>query len=295
MKEKELKEGLPEDSSQGIDRRGFLSAAGAFGATALIHSSAENLFAAEKKIPAKGPSSKEKKEWPVESIDWQKGFYEQKQLTSHGILVKAPKNVHPMALKKAAFIVEKMLENADPEIIERLSPTKLEDAKDVSQIAIIPAGSSLADLPEFKWLKGKLDINRVPYEKVRGAGAVPGQPVSATSEENLMGYPTDAHKMWNVTCHEFGHAIERRAFTEEQHKIWDACFAQNRNKWGNVPGDFLRQMPDNHEYWAKLTQVYFQANDVGNPFLIQQLDPAAYRFLESVYNAKKPQPKKGRR
>ena len=50
MKEKELKEGLPEDSSQGIDRRGFLSAAGAFGATALIHSSAENLFAAEKKI-----------------------------------------------------------------------------------------------------------------------------------------------------------------------------------------------------------------------------------------------------
>lgn len=268
---------------------------GAAGLLAFGVGAANASRAAERKAPAKG-ASKEKKEWPVEAVDWQKNYYTQSEITSQGILVKAPQTVHKQAIKNAVNAVEMMLKEADPEIITRLSPEGSEEAGNVAQIAIVPKTDSITTLPEFRQWQGKISLSGEPYDRVRGLGAVKGQVVTAVCEANLLNLPGNRFYGQNVCYHEFAHAIMNLGFSPEQHEEWKRCHQNGRMAW-DADRDLSRQMHDINEYWAMLSQFSFGKNDKYPPALVTQRDPAAFKFLKSVYQNKQPQQtaKKGRR
>jgi hypothetical protein len=196
-----------------------------------------------------------------------------------GILIKAPASVDPKALKAAGAIVSVMLQRDD--ILGRMHARK-------AALAIIPRSQFMTALPEFAYLHGKKDPNGNPYDSfaVRGGGGIPSQPVTATSEENLLRLKGDPWAAENTTYHEFAHGMMNLGFSEEQLHRWRDIYksAKQRNLF---PGAFAMKNAD--EYWAELSQSFFGVNnEINGPAFIKQHDPGAYEFLESVYGARKP-------
>ena len=192
-----------------------------------------------------------------------------------GIEIKAPRVVSPKAFVPAKRAVTIMLTER-PDIAKRM-----EDQN--AAIAIIPQKRFITMLPEYAKWSGKNDPNGSPYDsfKVRGAGAVPKQPVTATSEENLLRLPGDPFAKESVICHEFAHAIMNLGFSEEESKEWKSIYKDAKQK-NTFAGAFAMTNAD--EYWAELSQSYFGVNnEINNPLLIRKPDPTAYRFLESIY------------
>ena len=196
-----------------------------------------------------------------------------------GIEIKAPRAVSPDALKVANRAATIML-RARPDIAKRMKDLK-------AAIGIIPRNAFITVLPEYSNLSGKKDSNGNPYDsfKIRGAGAVPGQPVTATSEENLLRLKGDPFAAESVTCHEFAHAIMNLGFTAKDKQRWTVIYS-NAKQRNLFPGTFAMTNAD--EYWAELSQSYFGVNnEINSPVLISHQDPDAFHFLESVYGKAK--------
>lgn len=151
-------------------------------------------------------------------------------------------------------------------------------------LAIIPKDSFVTELPEFAWLSGQTDRNGNAYDSfaIRGLGAVRGQPVTATSEENLLGLAGDPFRAESIAHHEFAHAVMNLGFTAADLGRWTQIYdAAVQN--GTFPGTFAMVHQD--EYFAELTQSYFSVNnEIGGPTAIQSADPDAFGFLEEVYS-----------
>jgi hypothetical protein len=232
------------------------------------------LFACAMPWPALGqeiPHSTLKQDRSVADAD---SFYMRRQEIK-GIEIKAPISVHPDALKAAGQVVAKMLANRS-DIADRMKERK-------AGLAIIPHDRFITALPEFARLSNKNDPNGNPYDsfKVRGAGGVPGQPVTATSEENLLRSNKDPFAAENITVHEFAHGIMNLGFTDDERRQWLGIYDRAKQR-KLFPGAFAMTNPD--EYWAELSQSYFGVNnEINGPLIISQRDPEAFRFLEGVY------------
>lgn len=205
-----------------------------------------------------------------------------------GIGIKAPATVDKKALEAAKVIIKEMLENARPDVRERLVARK-------AALGIVPKDRFVTALPEFARLSGGKDVNDNEYDsfKVRGLGAVIGQPVSAVSEESLLRLNNDPFKGMSVTHHEFGHAVMNLGFSEADHVRWKAIYhnaaAKKLLKDNGGSGRFAMGNAD--EYWAVLTTAYFSVNwdELSGPDVIREKDPDAFKFIELVYG---PSPKR---
>lgn len=196
-----------------------------------------------------------------------------------GILIKAPAAVDPRALVEAAFIVSNMLQRQD--IIARMSQRH-------AALAIIPRHAYVTCLPDFASLRGQHDASGNAYDSfdIRGLGAARDAlvPVSATSEENLL--HLDSDPFWTplaasgVTYHQFGHTIMNVGFSDEELVEWKKIY-DNAKKRNLFPGKFA--MKSANEYWAELSSAFFGANPDIRRHAVRRRDPAAYKFLESVY------------
>ena len=192
-----------------------------------------------------------------------------------GIVIKAPESVAPQALQNAQEVVAQML-SGRPGIRDRL-------ASQVAAVAIIPRDAYVTVLPEFSYLSGRLDRNREPYDSfaTRGLGGVTGQPVTATSEENILMLPGDPFAGESILHHEFAHAIMNMGFTDEDRERWSTIY-EEAVAAGRFRDTFAITRPD--EYFAKLSQAYFSFNDeIGDPADILAEDPNAHAFLRDVY------------
>ena len=150
-------------------------------------------------------------------------------------------------------------------------------------IAIIPQASYVTALPEFAYLSGGIDRNGNTYDSfsIRGLGAVQGQPVTATSEENLLQLPDDPFWCESVTHHEFAHAIMNLGFTPDDRARWSELY-QEAEALDFFPGTSARA--DQDEYFAELTQSYFDVNcDVGGPGAVETQHAGAFDFLRFLY------------
>ncbi|MEO2036323.1 MAG: hypothetical protein ABGZ35_29975 [Planctomycetaceae bacterium] len=202
-----------------------------------------------------------------------------------GIELKAPKTVDPAALKVAKQGISNMLQNR-PDIAGRMKARR-------ASLAIIPRAGFITVLPEFRHFSGKNDPNGNPYDSfnVRGAGGIPAQPVTATSEENLLRLKGDPFAAENITCHEFAHAIMNLGFSVDEQRSWKAIYkaAKQNNLF---PGAFAMTNAD--EYWAELSQSYFGVNnEINGPLAIRQHDSDAFRFLERIYGSDSSKAKNG--
>jgi hypothetical protein len=192
-----------------------------------------------------------------------------------GIEIKAPPSVDPRALHKAEEIIYMMLVDIRPDIKERLVAKK-------AALAIIPRDKFVTSLPEFSHLSGKIDINGNPYDsfKIRGLGAK-SQPVSATSEENLLNLSNDPFEAEDITVHEFAHAVMNLGFSSEDIRKINDLYVNARAD-GKFRGTFAMSRVD--EFWAELSQSYFSVNnEIGGPDQILTNDPNSYKFLKQIY------------
>lgn len=204
------------------------------------------------------------------------------QVAEQGILIKAPSDVDKAALAAAAAVVRQMLGHARPDIRARLAKSK-------AAIGIAPKNRYVTALPEFAYQSGRKDANGNDFDsfKIRGLGAVAGQPVTATAEENLLNLQGDSMQGMSVTHHEFAHAIMNLGFSYADRAAWTRIYrngaAGKRFKDCGREGRFAMGNPD--EYWAVLSTAYFSRNwsDLNTPETVKSHDAAAYRFIESVY------------
>jgi hypothetical protein len=212
------------------------------------------------------------------------------QFVEQGILIKAPASVDRSALSAAAVIVTQMLGNVRPDIRARLVASK-------AAIAITPKDRYVTALPEFARQSGRKDTTGREYDsfKIRGLGAVVGQPVTATAEENLLHLSGDTMKGMSVTHHEFAHAVMNIGFNKADRVAWEKIYRNGEAgklfKDCGAEGDFAMHNPD--EYWAVLSTAYFSRNwpVLNTPAIIVSHDLAAYEFLRSIYGPPSQPPK----
>ena len=178
-----------------------------------------------------------------------------------GILVKTPDAVDPRALDVAADTVRLMLGHRQ-DIARRM-------AEAGAALAIIPKGSYITEIPELAYLRGRLDPNGNPYDSftVRGAGGIPEQPTTVTSEENLLDLEEDWTRFWaeDITIHEWAHAIENLGFDHNARREWRELFDRAREA-GLWPGTFAMAVDGGREFFAELSQSFFDVNnEIGGP------------------------------
>ncbi len=204
-------------------------------------------------------------------------------LDADGITIKATGKVDPQALHAAADVLGTMLADVRPDIRECLPRVG-------AALAIIPKDEYVTTLPEFAPLKGKSDFTGRTYEsfRIRGTGAVIGQPVTATSEENVLGLPGDSHAFVDVTIHEFAHAIENLCLTPQDHTRLQALY--DRASQANIfPNSHA--MADTDEFFAVFTTAYFSATDeLGVERsevreLVRTDAPNIFAFMEGFFDA----------
>lgn len=209
--------------------------------------------------------------------------YYTQSLIASGVLIKAAAKVHPEALEAAAAIVNWMLGSARSDIPACMAASE-------AGLAIIPKDDVVTALPEFARLSGQSDFTGRTYDsfELRGLGAVRGQPVTATSEELLLGLgvPRDPH----VTVHEFAHAIQNLCFTPAADRKWRGFYT--RALQANFrPGS--HQMHDVYEFFAVFSDAYFgvghwPADRSTGRELIRNDFPDIFEALQEIYGSPGP-------
>ena len=219
------------------------------------------------------------------SVTTRPATYYKQFLNIQGITIKAAGKVDPEALYAAADIVDVMLDGRD-DLPKCLANTG-------AGLAIIPKDEYITTVPEFAFLKGKIDhtdpnMDR-PYDSfiIRGAGGVSDQPVSGTSEENLLRLQEDPLGFVDVTIHEYAHAMQNLCFTQGDRQKWNGFYSDARQA-NAFPGEYA--MVNDNEFFAVLTTVYFGATtELGDKAAVRKTleddFPGVWGFLEEIYGA----------
>ena len=195
-----------------------------------------------------------------------------------GVVIKASDDVMPEALYRAAETVDAMMQGR-LDIVECLADKN-------AAVAIAGETEWVTDLPEFRWLSGREDFTGRPYDgfAIRGLGAVAGQPVSATAEENLL-RKSEAYEFIDVTIHEFAHAIENLCLTNPDRRRLNALY---ETVLGTGRIDGTHASADVDEFFAVFSTVYFNATRelywlVEDQDELADVYPDVYSFLWEVY------------
>ena len=83
-----------------------------------------------------------------------------------------------------------------------------------------------------------------------------------TSEENLLGLDEDQTRFWagDITVHEWAHAIENLGLDGTTRGEWRRLFDRAREA-GLWPGPFAMAVDGGKEFFAELTQSFFEVNN----------------------------------
>ena len=212
--------------------------------------------------------------------------YYRQFLSVQDVVIKAKDTVDPAALYAAGDIVNTML-SGRPDIKNCMANVG-------AGLAIIPKDDYLTTLPEFSHLKGTSDFTGRPRDSfaIRGLGAVKGQPVSATSEEQLLGLPKDQYPhnrfphVGLITVHEFAHGLQNLCFTQKDWERWNE-FYDAAKRSGVFPGTHM--MNDVYEFFAVLSTAYFEVTDeIGRGAgrnSVETMFPDAFESLEEIYGS----------
>lgn len=168
-------------------------------------------------------------------------FY-QKYLDLDGLPILGSAKVSDYALREAAWIVRRMLEE-HPEIIKTLA------SNDVRMV-VMAYDEYTTDVPEQADWQPKEYWDR----RARGMG---GQIVSG-AEENLLCFPGDPYSTENILIHEFAHVIQGHGLTAPDFdKRLQQAF-ENARKAGRWEGTYAAT--NSGEYWAEAVQCWFDNN-----------------------------------
>ncbi len=160
-------------------------------------------------------------------------------------------------------------------------------------IAVFAEAETVCDLAYFDDLADRSICTTAPG----GVGGVPGRPVTACSERNLLKLPSDQYGRGtrengeNVCVHEIAHLIMNVGLSDAERSEIRAQYARAKASgvWGT---DYAMQNAD--EYFAEMSQAYFCSNPgvptylhatgVNCPYPLQQKDSESFALMERLYH-----------
>jgi hypothetical protein len=194
-----------------------------------------------------------------------------------GITYVFASTVSDVALKRAKFVVDHMLENL-PDVRASMKKSKF-------KVEIIAKDQVLSDLPDYASFKGGRTRDGRDYDTgTRGLG---GEDMCSIGEENLLCLAQQPYRDEDILVHEFSHSIKFHLGRELSSAI-DAAFQNASDKSLYPSGIYM--IRDAQEYWAEGTQVWFAAtrrSDVNGGFntrdTLRDHDPKLAEMLERVW------------
>ena len=220
---------------------------------------------------------------------WVPTFYS-KYIEADGIAILSSQKVCDRSLQLAYVIVSHMLAKR-PDIRQRLSDLK-------ARAVICSADEKQTDLPEFKQLAGKYAnaAHTRTYDSSCGATGFKDNPVSASSEANLLG-SLEPIKGRSIFIHEFGHLIQNVGLDQETRKRINELYEQARAAHLFLPNSGSPPsyaMSNEMEFFAMATGAWFSAANWQAPFNSAHErnrdtqaahDPELDRILSEIYPA----------
>lgn len=208
-------------------------------------------------------------------------FYQQALLVE-GFPILASKEVSPVALQEAKWIILKML-GERKDILKAL-------AKNKTRFSIMAVAERTVDVPEHSDLTPAMWWNR----RARGLGATKARPSVSCGEENLLGCPGDPYSKENILVHEFAHAIHQMGlvtvdptFDGRLDKVYRRAMATGLWKGKYAANNRM-------EYWAEAVQSWFGTNrppdhdhnHVDNRAELIEYDPGVAKLCAEVFGEK---------
>src|SRR5687767_706655 len=162
------------------------------------------------------------------------GDFYQQHVSAGGFPVLASAKASPFALREAAFLIDRMLDNRK-DVREAMVRNKV-------RFTVMAVGELTTDVPEHSDLEPKEFWDA----RARGLGPTPQRPCVSCGEENLLCLPGDPYSTENILIHEFAHAIHemglsvvdrtfderlRAAFANAKQKdLWKGTYAASDRK-----------------------------------------------------------------
>lgn len=200
------------------------------------------------------------------------------------LYVTATQGVRAAALAEAQRQLDAMLRYR-PDVVASLRAAG-------ALIAVFAEAESVCDLSYFDDLQDRSICTSAPG----GVGGVPGRPVTACSERNLLKLASDQYGRGtrengeNVCVHEIAHLIMNVGLSDAERSEIRAQYARAKASgiWGT---DYVMTNAD--EYFAEISQAYFctnpeiptylHATGVNCPYRLQQKDPESFALMERLY------------
>lgn len=200
-------------------------------------------------------------------------------LDAGGMPILGSAKVHDEALLEAAHVVRAMLARR-PELLGHLGQQRV-------RLVVMATTEMTTDVPEHADLTPRADWDR----RARGLGPTHARPAVSCAEENLLEIAGDPYPTENILVHEFGHAVMEMAMPSSDPSFVPRVRAayEGARSSGLWRGTYA--MENASEYWAELTQSWFDTNrsndafhnDVDTREEVKRYDPAGARLLIEVY------------
>ena len=174
-------------------------------------------------------------------------FYS-KYVDAGGYAVLASERVDDFAVKEAAYLIHKLLEQRS-DVLKTMADSG-------SRMVILAHNEFTTDLPEFAHLNPKAFWDA----RARGTGGSQTDPYCSSAEENLLGYDGDPYSTECILIHELAHNIHLRGmvrldptFDARVKKAYDDAMSAGlwKGKYAST---------NHHEYFAEGVQSWFNNN-----------------------------------
>ncbi|HWG57609.1 MAG TPA: hypothetical protein VN661_01030 [Candidatus Acidoferrales bacterium] len=219
----------------------------------------------------------------IQPIDPPEDGFFTKELSFHGVLIKAPSVVDDQAMY---VLYDRMARETAhlPMVVTNLAASG-------AQIHIIGRNQVTTDLPEWRQDKHvPLDeYNGLTRDqRTRGMGGL----TTSCAEENLLNLPNDRYRGRDICMHEFAHNIEGHGMQPSVRAMFDKQYEISKSKglWLNSYAG------SNHsEYFAELTMWYFGTHGdltmtgpkpENGPEGLKKYDPDAYKLMDDFYSGR---------
>uniref|UniRef100_A0A0G4HKX3 Uncharacterized protein n=1 Tax=Chromera velia CCMP2878 TaxID=1169474 RepID=A0A0G4HKX3_9ALVE len=187
------------------------------------------------------------------------------------------------AVRECKRVLEKMLGDADREVIGRMCDTK------GFAVGIIGRSQVGSDLPPHSFLKNMKTFDGRPFDEgTRGVGGTKHVPLTSVGEENVLMWDVDRYSSESILVHEFAHSVMETGFSSAQAdriaRIYENCLKQR----GCSKSLYMYSTKD--ELWANGSQAWFHAiarTDVNRGIVTRQAlkkeHPDLSELMEEVY------------
>ncbi len=205
-------------------------------------------------------------------------FYK-KSTTANGLPIVSSENVSDVALKEAAYLVDKMIGHRK-DIIDNM-------IKRNCRIVVMGYNEFTTQIPEYSHFKPAKFWDR----RARGFGSDRDDPVISCGEENLLCYSGDPYNTESIMIHEFAHAIHLNGIYDID-TTFDKRLKQTYEKAMSKGLWEKKYASNNHyEYWAEGVQSWFNTNrppdhdhnHVDNREELKSYDPDLANMVKEVF------------